>query len=392
MQKKSCSLVGILLVVFLSQVGCGVEFRDKDEKAKSAVVEAPDSETAPDRASITSESWIPMSGPHFVIDEGVMPGAYRVRMQLPPDTVFVDRSLRGAADKKRIWVKDTVFIDEDVQSGESYDYRFFKSPTEKSGETLVQVPFDLFVEKTLMFSDLKLGRPIRRMYMGPAAVLETGSTNFDLRIETLIAEPGAVIRTFPPDARASDPAQTVSGGQMRITLLKAVGALKVELRGMNGADGLPGKTYPQRAKDGDPVQPKEAFQTCDGMQAGHNGADGANGGAGGKAGNGGSTGSLEIEVKSNHDLKVHVIFEPGKAGRPGPGGEGQSAGLGSAPEQRSYTQTYMGPDMHNMKEKIVCPTPPPGQPGKPGQRGPKGAEGIAGSKGLYCLKVDGVCR
>lgn len=370
--------MGLIFAVLLLGA-CGIEIREKDEAP--AV-----------RAQVREDgTWIPMSGNMFEIEEGLEPLSYRVKLQIPEGTRFFERTDRRTLQRKRYWVDTSRITDAEVTSGESYEYAFFRTPTESLASTTVHVPIDRVVNSTVAITDIDLSKPIRRLYLGPQAVIRTGAANFEMRAERLLAEPGARFETFAKGSEGGE-----SGGQLRLFIWKGIGELRIELRGQHGRNGADGAPHPRRAQDGHSPGGNGHARHCKGMAAGGPGADGAPGNPGGHGQNGGSTGSFEIEVTDDSEFKAVAVFEPGHAGTGGAGGPGQPGGHGGAAEHRTVvTRTpRLGPDDFGPAHMDVydCPRAANGPSGKPGAPGPQGKNGAPGAKGFFCLKVNGACR
>ncbi|MBX3018211.1 MAG: collagen-like protein [Bdellovibrionaceae bacterium] len=340
-------------------------------------------------ANVRQEGWITMSGNMFTIEEGLEPKSYRVKLRIPDEVRFVERTDRRTLVKKRFWIDSREITDGEVVSGESYEYAFFRTPTENLASTTVHVPMDIVVESTIAHDKIEMTKPIRRLYLGPNAVIQTGSANFEMRAERLLAEPGARIETFAKGASGSQ-----SGGQVRLFIWKGIGDLRIELRGQHGLNGAAGPAHGGRAADGAAAGTQRANH-CKHMAGGGPGANGAIGNAGGAGGHGGSTGSFEIEATDNSEFKVQAVFEPGQGGAGGEGGPGQPGGHGGAGESRTviWRERGMGPDFHGipMVHRDECPRGPNGPAGHAGPPGARGQDGVPGGTGFFCLKVRGVC-
>lgn len=359
---------------------CGVEIRDKNQAPEEV------------HAQVRAEGWIPMSGNMFQIEEGLEPKSYRVKLRIPENVRFVERTDRNnIADRRRFWVDAREITDTDVQSGGSYEYAFHRTPSEKLASTTVHVPVDVVIDGPVAYNAIDLSKPIRRFYLGPKAVIQTGGANFEMRAERILAEPGARFETFAKGAVGGS-----SGGQVRLFIWKGIGELQIELRGQHGNAGANGAPHAGRAADG-ANHGSQRHRHCNGMGGGGAGANGATGHAGAPGQNGGATGSFEIEVTDDAEFKVSAVFEPGAAGPGGQGGAGQLGGNGGAGETRNFFirgPRLRGPDGFGMDDSlpVECPRGPNGPAGTTGAPGPKGKDGLPGATGYFCLKVQGACR
>lgn len=361
---------------------CGVEIRDRNQAPPEV------------QGKVLPNVMIPMTGQNFVIEEGAQPLEYRVRLLMPEGATYVVRTAHKGAVAERFWADGAELVDTKVQSGESYEYSFYRNPTEPILTTTVHVPKDFAINAVTQLKDLNSSQPVRRLFMGPKAVIQTGSDNYEFRVESLLAEPGATVQTFPENSVSGVRVAGASGGLGRILIVKAVGEIRIELRGQNGAQGVPGAAHLNRAAAGKSYGATVRNRPdCAGMAVGGAGANGARGGVGGNGQNGGATGSLEINVQDDSEFKVHAQFMVGRGGNSGPGGPGQEGGLGGAAEtRRVYRKLAKGIDQLAEVEDYQCPAVADGPVGQTGATGPEGSAGVDGTKGFFCLRVAGSCR
>lgn len=369
-------------VVAAWTAGCGIEVRDKEQNSETPAVQG----------RVVEVGLIPMSGHLFQIEEGLEPKSYRVRVQIPEGARYLERIDRRSLNRKKFWVEGREITDLEVLSGESYEYSFYRGPSDMIDTTTVHVPRDLVIDGTISITELDLSKPTRRLYLTPTAVIQTGDTNVEIRVERMLAEPGARFETF-----AKGSVGGLSGGQTRLILYQGIGELRVELRGQQGRNGASGIAYAARAADGQSFAPSTSRGgSCDGRGRGGQGADGARGRDGADGQNGGATGSFEIVVKDATEFRVNAVFEPGAGGHGGAGGAGQPGGRGGVSEARRlvYREPRIGPDRFNppVIEITDCPALPNGNSGRDGTPGTNGKDGRPGATGFFCLKENGVCR
>lgn len=390
-------ILGFCGLCFLLFAGCGVTVQDKDKVADKVPEQVPETQAPatpvpPPEASQPTQDGdlIPLAGPDFQILEGANPKEYQVELQLPPETLFVVRIRLKDDSRERIRVNASKLIDDAVISGESYRYEFMRNQEQLIASLAVNVPLDILVNQAVSADDLNLGPPVRRFFMTAEAQILTGTKNVTIQAESLILDPGAKVLTFPLGFQGSDPSQKApSGGLIRILALRAVGALKIEMRGAHGAPGVAGAIYePQRAADGMNREMTGSDRDCSGMQAGGDGAAGAKGHAGGNGGEGGNSGRLDIGIQDVSQFKLETTFEAGAGGPKGLGGAGQEGGNGGVGEQRMVTKEMPAGRNGNMDiirvKNIRCDAAPNGQKGAPGPAGDDGGDGKPGITESQC--------
>ncbi len=205
------------------------------------------------------------------------------------------------------------------------------------------------------------------------------------------------IQTFPEGAQADVGADGKSGGQIVLRADVAHGDLTVEMRGVHGGLGLPGRAPDENLRGRNGVSgllPSMTLAThacgddlfCMGLKKVYtcstpipNGGDAENGlkgYPGGNGGRGGHTGKFQFEVSNSANLEVVMIQEPGLGGEPGQGGAG---GLPGQPG------TAWIPDGQTQN----CGQPRDGSPGQQGLRGESGVVGVSGRSQVSCYPKSG---
>lgn len=276
-------------------------------------------------------------------------------------------------------VPGTTFVDADVKPGEAYAYEWGTMRNgrfEAAGRKRVAVPLDLEIKdgeaptdetKRLLFETERFGTLI----VGETTILTEGR---DLRfVADEIRFNGAAFRSFEPGAKAADGKHGRSGGRVLLRAPRISGAVRFELRGEHGGDGLPGRkpgpelaglngiggTLPSRVGGG-------WSGGCIGGSRGTNGGQGKRGHAGGNGGNGGDSGEVVVQAGDRRELQLETVFDVGNGGIGGPGGEGGAGGEGAP--------------VRGTGDFFACP---PGEKGDPGDRGPTGETGAVGARGRY---------
>ena len=273
----------------------------------------------------------------------------------------------------------------------------------KSFSKLVTIPRDFVVKKdqSEFLEDTILN--VQRFFISNVPLITNG---FSVEINTseFHSEKG-LIETFPANSQAGFSSNDVtlknidgidgkSGGKILIKSNAATGELNIFMRGQHGGDGHKGESYPYRAADGSP--PGTGSIECDGGHGrfsaeqfqifttnpililacscliegyhGGNGSNGAKGRQGGRAGNGGSSGSLKIEIKDASAFVLSTHKDPGLAGKPGEGGNGQPGGIAQG-------------------QKTKC-SGNVGRNGASGEKGDVGESGLDGKDSLICIYLE----
>ena len=233
---------------------------------------------------------------------------------------------------------------------------------------------------------------VHRLFINQDYSLITNGFNVEINADELLSEKGT-IATFDLNSRAESGAHGKNGGEIKLNIQKALGLLKIHMRGQHGGHGITGAPFSFRAPDGNP--PKSGSEMCESPGAGRdrlrsitkplrhcecvrdgkNGTDGhqgAQGNPGGPAGNGGSTGELKLNIKDGSGFKIETTRVVGESGQRGVGGPGQPGGI--APEGSG---------------KCL------GKKGNNGFHGPLGDEGPSGISGVFqttCIQIESEAR
>jgi hypothetical protein len=220
----------------------------------------------------------------------------------------------------------------------------------------------------------------------PGGPFETKGCDLVLDAEELIIDDG-LLETFRDSFKAPKDQAGRNGGTITIKAKRAIGHLRVQLRGENGGDGSDGKPFETPASQG--VSGKKGESVCvpsanspvpthcfchSKPTDGQPGANGQNGRQGLPGKRGGDSGLLKIEIaEPSPDFFVTVIKEPGKPGAPGAGGPGQEGGPGG----------FAAPPDNARR----CPLTKPGPKGINGIAGPIGEIESPGKEQLECISV-----
>lgn len=308
-------------------------------------------------------------------------------------------------DQKRIRIRkdqtlalipptQTTFSHE-VEHNQTLVYNFeildLAGKTEKSFSKIVIVPRDFVVRagQSEFTADQKL--KIKRLFLNPDVPLRTNGFRMEIVADELIADKG-LIESFAEGSKVDTSLNGKGAGELIIKAQTATGTLQIVMRGQMGGDGVKGIPYDTRAADGAPAGPGMSECTCQRCQfsqhnisslslelqpqycictkfgeSGRDGAPGAKGRPGGRAGNGGDSGNLKVEIQEGSAFILDAQGEPGLAGIPGEGGDGQLGGIA-------------------LENKDRCA----GARGKNGPQGPKGDHGpvgLDGKRGLICIYI-----
>lgn len=215
--------------------------------------------------------------------------------------------------------------------------------------------------------------------------LVTGGVDVNAKIDRLISMNGKLV-THPENTQTPDNQVGNSGGTITLDVIKAVGQLNVELRGLNGGKQTmePKKITKVPAKD-----PKHNGTCRNGRDAGNDSrCEGKKGHRGypGLAGypglSGGNTGSMNFTLAHVGEFKISVKYFPGTGSAGGKGGEGGEGGPGGdgnkitwrEPPERDHP---CGPQCKSfaLNESRTYKNGPKGDKGPDGDDGEKGISG-----------------
>lgn len=209
--------------------------------------------------------------------------------------------------------------------------------------------------------------------------------DFDLEVQDLISSRGTIATFAKEDVTKNyDDSIGLSGGSIHIKAQRSFGQLNIELRGKNGG---PRTTSPEdkigrlpadpklngkcRHRDG---RPNRNATACFGKK-GHRGVKGEKGYEGFP---GGDSGKLKFEVKEQTELKLNVIFEPGKGspgGKGGKGGFGSPGGIGKTVSWTTYAGCSREGPCNAIDHYYTYPNGAEGDRGEDGDQGETGSDG-----------------
>ncbi len=273
-----------------------------------------------------------------------------------------------------------------LNSSDPAKVRFTCRVQDEDGITLHQ--FDQYLKKNIVINSKEAITAIGQSEVETLLIMDEGEvitegTNFSLKIKNLISYKGKISTYDLKTVRSTPPLKDgLSGGEIRLSINKAMGDLTLNLRGTNGGEQTHKTTRPA-------PQPKAAKGSCNRNARGCDGQnglpglpaqDGANGYAGGDSG----FAILKIEEKS--DFEVIYNIQPGKGSKgvpaslPGIGGQGGDADTISGHEPCG---SGGGPTFSPVGgESIACgPWSVTGNRGRDGALGANGIDGLDGSDG-----------
>lgn len=259
----------------------------------------------------------------------------------------------------------------------------------KSFSKKVTIPRDYVVRENenILTEDktIQLGR----LYLSKTPLLTFGH-NIHLQVDTIYSDEGK-IESFPQNTKADQGKDGRHGGNLMITANRAIGNLKITMRGENGGDGIKGASYASRAQDG--MAPTEGHIVCECVkcpkghktvlavitpmrecgcgrlgQAGQSGRDGEKGKTGGRSGDGGNSGVLKAHILDGGAFQILAEAFNGVSGNAGLGGDGQDGGIA-------------------LDGKGDC-SGPKGSNGQKGPQGDLGEKGRDGMKELLCIYIE----
>lgn len=348
------------------------------------------------------------------------PSQYRLHIQLhsaPQLPVRIQKTIGDGIETRDFPVGETELQDETLKSGDQVRFdlgfvvggRFQVTKTE-----IIKVPLDFEFPanskldedtlKTLPFkTEERSGKKwllledFERVFMPKDSFLFTQDHNLEIKTKEIYFH-RSLIATFPEGAKAELSKEGRSGGHLRIEAHRAIGDVRVELRGEEGGDGLPGDPPDARNKGVDRpshvppmftvsnlpcydstycfggsrtiytcTTPVPVGQDADHGKQGHSGQPG-------KAG--GNTGKIHFQVQDFKDLELLLLKEVGLGGQGGAGAAGGEPGKpGLAWKPPGETQN--------------CQPFVDGQPGKRGFVGDPGDDGSPGRIETSCYPEDG---
>lgn len=213
----------------------------------------------------------------------------------------------------------------------------------------------------------------KTVFIEKDAELITEGADLDLEIEELYSLNGS-ISTFSEEKQKEKTLEVqtgLSGGHIHLKVKRAVGSLKIHLRGLNGGDNT--KLHPVLPPQ---VSPTSLHGGCSsynpsytGNCVGKNGLDGVNGKDGEVGGQGGSSGRLTF-TGDLKELKLELNYQPGLGGNGSKGQEGSAGEPGGKGVHVTWREHQTAPQYRQF---------PNGTNGKNGIRGKDGAQGETGS-------------
>ncbi len=365
-------LIQIILILSLAlEIGC-VEVRSKNEEPAADA-------TLADSTSPTSPT-IAIAPQKVSVEALEKPNSYNVRLPLPVGTLGVQKKLvLASAETDAVWQSVTVdpglrvLADNDVKAGQKYAYRFGKVVDgEMSYADQIQVQIPLDYEFTPGFRLAEDSAPVviegyERIFLPRQSTLTIGTHSVTLKGKILIAD-DSIIQTFAQGTTASS-AQLHgrNGGKLILNFEKAMGHLRIEMRGENGMNGGAGAPYTSTASAGEGAPPPIARigVPCynSGAHPGNVGETGARGRPGTAGGNGGSSGLAILNINDSANLRFDTTIEAGLGGVGGVGGPGQIGGPSG----------------------VDCYEKPNGSKGPDGATGENGLAGHPGDAQTICL-------
>jgi|GEM_PF-2931565 len=314
------------------------------------------------------------------------------------------------------------FSDTNVEVGYIYEYEIGTFDSEKTFQPLqlekVAIPYDIVLEKNSEIS-LEPERGIidksglthyniNRLDLAEGSRLVTHGGNVVLNVTRLYSQNGTV-KTFAVDETLSKSFHGMSGGDLRIKAINAVGHLNVKLIGESAQGGL--MPSPQgesgrgaKGPKGKPGKAVEHFECpylteCEFESdscitepgAGGRGGQGKKGSRGNPGGNGGDTGLALLLIERSKDFSVSFIFSPGAKGLGSVGGAGGPGGYGGDPGFEDVETIYYGDgggrtQLSRNDIPKICPRHK-GPIGPEGEIGDKGADGQNGKIQKACYSL-----
>jgi len=363
MPKPKLLLTLILTLVSMGGIGC-VEVRDKNEEPASPTDSA---KQPPQQQNLATAS-------RFQIEALAEANSYRLKINLPEGVRGLQKRLLSPPANGSNWSSKELdsslrfFTDEEVSAGQKYAYRFGKILNGEwvySQEEVLQIPVDLVFAPTLIPNDES--QPLilegyERVFLPPHSTLTTNGKSITVKGRILIAE-DTTLQTFSKGQTADGKhGQARHGGKILLQFEKAVGHLRLELRGEHGAQGLAGEAYPIPAPPGVGSDANILGDPCHSFP-GNTGSAGLKGHIGSNGGNGGDSGAAVLNIADTTEFSLDSTIEAGAGGSMGLGGPGQPGGPS-------------GTD---------CNGRPNGSKGPDGPSGDNGLPGRAGGTQTLCL-------
>lgn len=361
-------LIQIALILLVAcEIGC-VEVRDKNAEATPETALA-NSTTSPQAESSPNDL-------RASIEPLERPNKYKVKLLIPKGSINLQKispsELPQTEPIKQITTLTPelrVFTDSDVKAGQTYTYQIGQTQEGElvfDKEISVKIPQDYEFSPGFQWPDdssAVLIEGYERIFLPRQASLFIGNHSVTLKGKILVANE-SVIQTFAAGTTATaSQLQGRHGGRLILSFEKAVGALKIELRGEHGAAGINGAPYANAARAGQGSTEILAFGAPCGEFPGNAGESGAKGRPGTSGGNGGSSGMAVLNIADTNHFQLETLIEAGVGGRKGLGGPGQIGGASG----------------------VDCRQKPNGSKGPDGETGDSGFEGRTGETQSICL-------
>ncbi len=368
----------ILIIALLSLcLGC-VKIKSKDKKESSGM--RPQSHEVPAATGQPEFEWI----------ESDLPNQYQIKIQRSSGANVViqtELDANGSAGSEFLFFQDDFVLGNNLKSGLRYRFQLGKMTDTgflMISEFTAQTPVDLVVEGEWVLSD-SVDKQIGRIYLAKNAKIKVLDKNLNLRAKSLFSE-GAVLYAFSERDSVFPEVAGKNAGNVHITVERAKGELKFDLRGQKGGSGKTGENWlPIQAVKGSDSEGDQYIQSVDHVwncsslgKPPTNGADGNKGKIGGKGGRSGDNGSLSLEVEKDEGFLYSIIETPRVGGAGGKGGPGQ---LGGSPGKVHSQLIAAHPFVQLCKHPKVFQ-------GTEGSIGDDGESGMPGAKGLTCVAID----
>ncbi len=344
------------------------------------------------------------------------PYKYQVRLKWETDGTpqlwLLDRYEVGQREKVRETIvvdgKQSEFTDSEIESGKRYTYYLIAQGTFKFGlKAEVKIPRDMELKGEVRNPDLT---GVNRLYLREGTKIVTEGSNLTIDVTELNVERGT-IETFPLSQKAQPNSGGRSGGTITVKAVRAHGTLQIIGHGesggagMDGPNGRDGAQGPQGVPGVYELKPNEQLPMyCDAAERarlkayyagkayndpsarwdlwffcsqqtgdGGTGARGEDGHDGMNGGKGGDSARVLVQIKTDSDLTVSVISEPGQGAIGGRGGNGGKGGPGGSPGVRDGGH--------------LCRQAQNGAPGSDALAGRPGKFGDNGTRQPVCTQV-----
>jgi hypothetical protein len=349
----------------------------------------------------------------FPLDQ---PNQYRVVIALPSTDhrplVVVKSEINQSVTETTVEAskdRDGNFIDEDVDGGAEYFYRFFEKSTGRPVfESQVRIPHDKVISGTHQMTapnSLQIGDG--RVFFTHGATLVTGAHDLVIEAAEIVSEDAKII-SYSSEGTAPSGANGSGAASIRLIAKKVTGHLKIVNRGQKGgkgSKGLTGKKGPRGgsggethfsttggargpnvgpfcAYDGDSVfgwrfrgLPSREKWLKDHPGRGKRGEQGLEGYSGFPGLTGGAGGDVQIDLPKSELPKISVDASGGTGGDGGDGGDGGEGGDGGP------GGTIHGNHACDRGSSQCCRDAPEGPIGATGPVGPEGPRGQQGAPG-----------